>query len=1139
MRSKSRVCTFQPSRGEIGYPMGLRSPAIYEGMSLFSYSYKNADSNCVLLVQIATNMLPRQVTSYIDGLTGSLATDGGRESWTTVARHEFKNYTSNQLASGTRTEFISLRQHTIKETDDRSVLTNVCGAIRVIVDPDVVSKVLNTTGIEAREAMVDYGKITLTKAYCYNEPALNLRSWFGFNVHTEGWDGSGNAGRFAFLTDWPDGLSIALNFSALKIDNNSPEALGIGLVDTSESEIQKYAQQNPFIQSAALTNGVGTVSFRARLFDTNTTSAVVTLYGGTDPSMDQPTTQDAFWTPITNFVVTTPTYQAFEWSSKATKSDYKAIRLEAAGARWGRTPGSNAEGWEWGDLQTGKYGAPVQSPINRVFIDEVSASELIVPRLKFLDVRPFREHLGAEDICVITNIMTANQQPLIMESWGIQCRVEPQQMADELDVDSIRVWMEVYRGEYPWGYVNWISNEVDNVTRFSSELVCVSRSNLVFRSYFTIPESIMKPETTPNTVYQYIVRATYNDKSGSGTEYPAELIAADWVKPEWYRGSSVGAGNNSGDPKQFSAYTILDSISPYRAWINELNLCDAMDPKGLGQFIELAVPQGANLKDWHIDFTDYNKQTATLVTFGVDAGVRNITSKTGDRYGVDNTNFYTFVSVCSPTAAGDVKSKSDGYWKGGDAMTTNTLVKGVFKYEYPYGLQLKRPSGIIEHEIVMQGTNIYAGVWGHDYVGTNLLAKLTADVDDPGTWFYAGEDLADANTSLGVWRSHGEAADPSTWTNYMWCTPGEINKLKDNTLQEIPPGYYLEPYGGNVWIYSNLLKPQYMKQFLGSRELKPSDVIVVPVGTTTNITLLVTNWYQIAWCETNHVRVLDAQGKVGSYTLNLDSVSNRIDVVIDAVPQTALAETWGLTPENRYTPAVLAWLLKNYSGYGPDDLSAAEVHTLSLDKVCPLTLTEMYWLNIPPVHADPDEPGGSNIWFVASMGAPDSAHLQTIEPHVTTLPNGTIQSNVYVTVTMMITNTVTAAAEPPKLMNGVAYNDGEGSQNYTGHPAWTSVVFSVTGALQKPDVKNKYFPLQQFVFTPESFGDPSDPNRRFQTRIEVMDPFAPNSMGSYYGWSRYRDVYSIWYRWSIKDDPDGRGSITPLKPDWTPPTPSP
>ena len=343
-----------------------------------------------------------------------------------------------------------------------------------------------------------------------------------------------------------------------------------------------------------------------------------------------------------------------------------------------------------------------------------------------------------------------------------------------------------------------------------------------------------------------------------------------------------------------------------------------------------------------------------------------------------------------------------------------------------------------------------------------------------------------------------------------------------------------------MWIYSTLLKPQLTKQTLGGRELGANAVIVIPTGTTTNITISITNWYQLGVCKITDDKVTDqeipgARGSKGTYSLQLNAVSNTTTLVIDAEPQTDLAETWGLTPENRYTPAVLAWLLKNYGGFSPDDLSAAEVRKLNHEKVCPLTLTEMYWLDIPPVHKSPIS-GGSNIWFEASMGAPDSAHLRSIEPHVVVLPNGTIQSNVYVTVTMMITNTVTGAAEPPQIMNGVDYKDGVGSLDYTGNPTWTSVVFSVTGALQKPDVADKYYPLQQYVFKPDSFGDPSDPNRRFQTRIEVVDPYALNSMGSFYGWSNYRNVWPIWFRWSIKDNPDGRRSIVPLKPNWTPST---
>ena len=1131
VRTTTRQCVLQPSRGKDGYPMGLRSPYIDEGMSLFTFSYANADSNCVLLVQIATNMTPAQGASAIADVTENVATNGG---WTTVARHDFSTMTNKgQLVSGTLTTFISLRQHWISDMFAGRCYTNVCGAIRVIVDPEIVSRVVNAPK-EERDALVDYGKITITKAYCYNEPALNLRSWFGWNVHTEGWDGAGGAGRFAYLTDWPDGLSIALNFSAKEADNDvtKPSTLGIGLGEPDKAT--EYAGQNPFIQSAALTNGIGTVSFRARLFDTSVSHAVITLYGGKDPAADQPSTETMSWEILTNFLVTTPTYQAFEWESKAATSPYQAVRLEAAGARWGRYPSAQAKGWEWGELPNPKYSDG--EPVNRVFIDEVSVSELIVPRLKFLDVRPFRTNLGTEDICVITNIMSADQQPLMLESWGFQCRLEPQQMADELDTDSIRVWMEVYRGEEPWGYEKWKDLPVDNTKRFSAELQRVSTSNLVFRSYYMRPESIMPPERKPNTVYQYVMRAIYHDKSGSDVEYPAVLESSDWVVPYWYRGSTVGAGNASGDPSQFAAYTILDSISPQRAWINEVNICDAQDSKGLNQFIELAVPQNADLSGWQLLVTAYNLKHATLATIGIDDGVKSLKAKVGEQYGVDITNHYTFVNICSPAAKGNVKN--DGWWK---ETSDATLSKGSFKYYYPYGIQLVRPSGIIEHEIVVQGTNTSAGTYYEaEDSGTNLLARLRAAT--PGSqWLYAGEDLPLPNTSLGVFRSHGEDVDPSCWTNYMVCTPAAINQLKDGTRQDVPEGYFLEPLGENMWIYSTLLKPEYMKQFYGGNDMGTNAVIVVQKekdrDTVTNIVLTVTNWYQVGRCTSNGVEMPGVRGHKGTYNLEL-VITNSMTILIDAEPDDRLKNDWGLTEDNAYSAAVLEWLKDRWPDYGPSDMSSAIYRDLSGLSRIPLTLTEMYWLNIPPVHTVPYY-GGSNIWFVAGMGSQVSNNEPDVEPHVTVGSDGSIQSNVYMTVTMMITNTAPLAAWPrawpPDCLNGLDYTPG-GSAEWNGSPPWTSVVFVVTGALQKPGKTSEFLPLQKYVFTPESFGSADDAEHPFQTRIEVIDPYSPSSMGNYYRWTNYRNVYPVFYRWVIKPDSEGRVSTTRLRPNWTPAT---
>jgi len=281
------------------------------------------------------------------------------------------------------------------------------------------------------------------------------------------------------------------------------------------------------------------------------------------------------------------------------------------------------------------------------------------------------------------------------------------------------------------------------------------------------------------------------------------------------------------------------------------------------------------------------------------------------------------------------------------------------------------------------------------------------------------------------------------------------------------------------------------------------------------------------------------RGNTGTYSLDLGAVTNTMTILIDAEPDDTLKNDWNLTENNAYSTAVLAWLRTRYSNYDPSDLSHATYRDLANTTNIPLTLTEMYWLNIPPVHAA-DVYGGSNILFVAGIGTlknPVSGAMgqqpQDVEPHVTYNSNGTPMSNVYMTVTMMITNTVTAQAWPPDRLNGLDYT-GVGSSEWDGTPTWTSTVFIVTGALQMPGYTSTFLPLDQYVFNPGSFGDPGDPERRFQTRIEVVDPFSPNSMGNYYRWTGYRNVYPVFYRWVIKSPPDGRVSTIPLRPNWTP-----
>ena len=275
-----------------------------------------------------------------------------------------------------------------------------------------------------------------------------------------------------------------------------------------------------------------------------------------------------------------------------------------------------------------------------------------------------------------------------------------------------------------------------------------------------------------------------------------------------------------------------------------------------------------------------------------------------------------------------------------------------------------------------------------------------------------------------------------------------------------------------------------------------------------------------------------------TYKLDLGSVSNTLTVIVGAERDDRLKDEWGLTDQNSYSTAVMDWLFNEFPECGPDDLSKALYKDLSETKTEELTLTEMYWLNIPPVHKNPVY-GGSNIWLKAGMGSLVANSEPDVEPRVTIRPDGTIKSNVYMTVTMMITNTSPYAqaplAWPPDRLNGHVY-DGRGSSDLTSEEqsSWTSAVFSIVGALQKPDVSDRYLTLQQYTFKPGSFGAADDPQHPFQTRVEIEDPHSPNSMGDFYRWGMFPNI-PVWYRWVIWPRPEEyRISTVPLTPNWTP-----
>ena len=1103
VRSADKALVLQPSRGTVTYPMSLRSPYLTAGLSMFSFSYQNADTNAVLMLQLCTNIQNvASAQSYTRDRTYSMNSND----WVTVETFTFKDLTAEQRKRGTLSHYMSLREP-------------YHGMMRLLVDPAVKAAAIASKSDS-------YGEITVTSAYCYDEPKRDNRSWWGWNIHTHGWGADGSSSEWAYLTDSPDGLSCILNFSALKSDNTSAAAKGLGLLVDDE---KAYQLDNPFVQSAPLDCGVGAVRFRARQFDpaakvTEGSDPVVILYGSSEPEAAQTIYPEA-WTKIAEFVITNKTYATYEWVSTADSSPYTAVRLEVAGARNGRT--STAEPWE----------TPVYSkalPRQRVCLDEMTVSEPVVPRVALRDVCTFRSGLTDLVPTVIEGISTnLSEQPIVGESWGIYARVEPQQMSDDMDLGSVVVSAMVYRSSSPWGFGQW-SNRVDQIDSF--ELPRVG-NELVFRSCASRPESILAPVTTPGSVVQYSVCAHYKDKSGVSHEH--RLDSVDWQTPSWYWPVDYNQKYGGGLEDRFAAYGLFDSVSPKRAWINEVNLSDGTksDNTLYGancQYIEIAAPAGADLTGWSVNVIGSQVKRGQIVQIGF-GGCAESTMKTKNA-----KDHFIFYAIQSPLTrnANTLEGNADGAWSSsldspsdfgmnGDASMTGSRA---------YGIELMRPTGVIEHQIVIAGTNILAGGF-LEYLGsgTNLASTLQQkDYGGNGTWFYTGEDAYTG--TLGVIAEHGESE--SCWTNRLDVnnffnpekiqgTPGKINSF-GGVEQTITPNWFLTPNGTNVWIYPSV-EGGNLVQILGGKT-NTSAVIVMQQGGSTNIQYLADKWYEVGDVK---VTVGDKSVSTNVFALGdrrwevrLENVSTNMDVVASAKISGELETKYGVDPDDSFTPAIMDWLLREHGDSPSEEIHLAELLDLRHNFVTNLTLKNMYWLNINPV-----EKGWALVFGFGAL--PDSRRssrsIKSFVPvEVGKDANGKEVTNTTMLVTMMITNKLTNVAYAPNTLRGVEPGSTSSSLTPATASGWKSTTLKVTGALQRPgdenaDIRKKYLPLRWFVLGPDSF-DPVT----YTAEIEILEPHQTNSPGYWYGWDAYPDV-PIWYKLKLDGDGPGNDSVKILE----------
>lgn len=1046
------------------------------GLGMVSFNFANAQPNAHLVVQIATN-----------GMSQAYAKEMAKqyEGWEDVAEFKFtdSDLTDAEIAagrSGVRSCYLGLH--------------DVTGMVRVVVSTNAIAAVQGVTDESA------FGEIDITDITFRDEPVIDETAWTGWNIRTYG-DSTDSSGKM-FLPDpgnVPVGKALALNDGASQI------------YEIDEDEADVYKASMPYLQTPTFsTNIVGELSFRARKYvytsrearargttasSLNAKPALVALYGQRRGSHT--------WVPVSTFEITNTIYTTYYYKVPSGDDRYVAFRLgvlDAADVT--RNPDEYPE----------DYAALYTSPAVRVLLEEIAVQERVDARVGFRQVGVFRTNLDTTEWTTNTSHSVGGkfQQPLCEEAWGVECEIYKAHLPDEIDLDGVEVWLHWYEGTNIWGRVNWLSQETGH-----AQLAEATDSNLVFRSSYLLAADAVLPQTTvPGTIVQYALEARWKE-AGTGNVVTNWLQEGEWQRPDWYNPLDFNAG------RSFAAYNILDSVAPGWAWINEININgDIGSSTGWAnkevndQYIEVAVPANADLSGWRLYAvsslgTDDCKKDL-LGYFGANLPAKKDANiESGMTYRVlggwaTDTNE---LSVADGTL--------DGTWSRSLQETPFVSSDSSLNFFEPFGIQLVRPTGIVEHEVVFVGTNFWdntPGITETDFsIATNLVKFLNRQLS--AKFFYGGPDCGGATYSVNATLAQGLEGD---WTNKWVHTPGHINYGQVIDPNEIPT-----PFGTQIPIYANIADDcrDLLEQFTSTTLPTNANQVYYAKrgGDGIEITYRAARWHELGPVTTNGV-VATGWTTNGSwiYTFNVGvNASNAINIVAAVQPDKKLDAY--IPEDDVYRPAVVDWLRKGSTLYGafanPDseDLYLADFITGMGGVLTNLSLTTMYWLDMDPTipWTGVDETKSALALYCALKGGPGPMYEESDNRILANQYNDTLLTNTVFSIIAMITNRLDNTAWAPYALRG--YNPGVTSWDYYplgAHRNWTGETFKISGFLlgspANASNRNNWIDLRGFVFKEGSF------DRDFSTVIEVYDAHSPLSPGYEQGWKDYPTLNAVW-----------------------------
>lgn len=977
-----------------------------------------------------------------------------------------------------------------------------------------------------------YGRIDIKSIVVWDEPNADECSWTAWNVRVANANTAADEymtyDKLLHIDSWLDvggsaGQSMELNNGAVD--------------DLLEYNPGVYGAHLPYIQSPALKkpNGdgsavtIGEISFRARKSGANAEAdAIVDVYAVTDPN--ETTLKDENLIASTN--LTSTTWQNFTFKNKL--SGVVAVRLV---------------------MRDNDDDHTDRSSYDRALFDELAVTERVDPNVVVTFARPFRNYLNSTD--PVADIDSPDEQPLCNEEWGIQCDLALKQLENVILPDTIRVYCDYYVEDFQmasakWGYSEWKNEPASEGKRGRIELFRAEDptepSRLVYRMMRASDNRVdyIPPVTNENSVVQYNISITFETTQEAGTKDAQAFNPADskqWTTPEWYYPVDYNRSYNGA-----AAYTIIDKVAPKRAWINEVNLWDGANKEGqydvdtLGNsWIEIAIPSGVDMSDWSLQAVSANNdsgdgiKTYTLLSFGS----KDVPSVKDE--GSKNGPFAFYVAAhedselwddedTKPDAVLSIpESNNLGYTEG------IFMSGGYFSDLTPFALRLVRPTGIVDHEILVgvADSSTLSGAYSNfapDDEDTGHNKLVIAGTDDVATRDSEGRSVTISMQNV---SAVADLTLSDRWNNALSATPGAIN-----IPGQVADDYRIYPNDDTLRI-SFSVEGAGIEQDIGNGAGFSTDrqqtTTKKDKGETVTVNYRLAAWYEIKSLLVNGVEkkgdLVPVDGEVRVYSFTFEP-TEKTDIVAIADNDSNLMKLIG--NNNKYESAILDWMREKYADVDPATLASNLLELWSPNATgTRLSLTDMYWV-CADMMDDADSPTSifNGEWaFVCYPGSPNPATIVEGEGTADEYTTDVVKVPLYV----YLTNTVTNVKKPvTSLASSKAYD--KNSANWTREDgSWSTYgptlqvkAYLLGFTSWGEDLSKKFIPVKYYLINKSSFD--SDGYRE----AVLPDPFGPYSItGYYYNWTDYKNKgYNLLFNLEIDERPADKApgySIEPLR----------